>query len=134
MHQNMFTMCIKYIMSDEQQEKWLPLTREHKIIGSYAQTEIGHGSDISALETTAIYDIDTDEFVINTPNPKATKWWPGDMGLHATHSIVFAKMIIDGSEYSVLPFLVQIRDLDTFMPLKGVKLGDMGPKFGFTSK
>ena len=43
-------------------------------------------------------------------------------------------MIIDGNEYSVLPFLVQIRDMDTFMPLKGVELGDMGPKFGYASK
>lgn len=50
------------------------------IMGCYAQTEIGHGSDVSGLETTAIYDKRTDEFVINTPSITATKWWPGEMG------------------------------------------------------
>ncbi len=27
----------------EQQEKWLPLAKDYKIIGAYAQTELGHG-------------------------------------------------------------------------------------------
>ena len=27
----------------EQQAKWLPLARDYKIIGAYAQTELGHG-------------------------------------------------------------------------------------------
>jgi len=33
-----------------------------------------------------------------------------------------------------LPFLVPIRDTDTFMPLKGIRCGDMGPKMGYNSK
>ena len=33
-------------------------------MGSYAQTELGHGSDVANLETTATYDMKTDEFVI----------------------------------------------------------------------
>ena len=35
-------------------------------------TETGHGSDVQNLETTAIYDQDTEEFVINPrPRPRA---------------------------------------------------------------
>lgn len=59
-------------------------------MGCYAQTEIGHGSDVSGLETTAIFDKKTDEFIINTPSITATKWWPGDMGRMANHALVFA--------------------------------------------
>ena len=72
--------------------------------------------------------------MIHTPSPKATKWWPGDLGLHCTHAVVFARLIIGKNQFGVLPFLVQIRDMETFMPLKGVELGDIGPKFGYNSK
>lgn len=34
---------------------------------SYAQTELGHGSGIANLETTATLDKVTDEWVINSP-------------------------------------------------------------------
>jgi acyl-CoA oxidase len=30
--------------------------------------------------------------------------------------------------------MVQIRDFDTFKHVKGVKSGDLGPKFGYASK
>jgi acyl-CoA oxidase len=42
------------------------------------------------LETTATFDEKTDEFIIHTPTPTATKWWPGDMGRMANHAVVFA--------------------------------------------
>jgi acyl-CoA oxidase len=75
-------------------------------MGCYAQTELGHGSDVSSLETTATFDINTDEFIIQTPNIKAAKFWPGDLGNFSTHAIVFAKLLIDGNSYGVLPFIV----------------------------
>lgn len=30
--------------------------------------------------------------------------------------------------------MIQIRDMDTHRPLPGVEVGDIGPKFGFSSK
>ena len=30
--------------TDEQREKWLPLIRDYRVIGAYAQTEMGHGN------------------------------------------------------------------------------------------
>ena len=52
-----------------------------KIMGCYAQTELGHGSNVQGLETTATFDKETDEFIIHTPNIKATKFWPGGLGV-----------------------------------------------------
>lgn len=33
-----------------------------------------------------------------------------------------------------MPFIVPLRDLDTWMPLPGINAGDMGPKMGYHSK
>lgn len=41
--------------SDEQKEKWLPLARDFKIIGAYAQTELGHGKLWKFKRTTNFY-------------------------------------------------------------------------------
>jgi len=130
----MFQLTLEAMMTDEQLKKWSPLQKHSRILGGYAQTEIGHGSDVSGLETTATLDLKTDEFVIHTPTKNATKWWPGDIGLHCTHTIVYAQLVIEGQKFGVMPFMVQLRDCDTFMPMKGVTLGDMGPKFGYGSK
>ena len=64
----------------------------------------------------------------------ATKWWPGDLGLYSSHAVVFAKLIIDGNKYGVIPFLVQIRDTTTWKLMPGVKAGDIGPKLGYHAK
>ena len=99
---------------------------------------MGHGSDVSGLETTATFYQKTDEFVINTPSVTATKWWPGDMGRFANHALVFARLIIEDegtkNDYGVMPFIVQIRDRDTHKHMPGIQCGDMGPKFGYNSK
>ena len=41
---NVFLPTIQSQGTDEQREKWLPLVQNYKIIGAYAQTEIGHGN------------------------------------------------------------------------------------------
>ncbi len=38
---------------DELQKKYLPLADRMAITGTYAQTELGHGSNVRGLETTA---------------------------------------------------------------------------------
>ena len=44
-----------------------------QIIGCYAQTELGHGSNVQGLETTATFDPQTDEFIINSPTLTSSK-------------------------------------------------------------
>lgn len=115
------------------------MSLQYDIHGCYAQTEIGHGSDVSGLLTTATYDKKSDEFVIHTPVPEATKWWPGELGRYATHAVVFAQLLIpdddgDVNKYGVAPFIVQLRSLKDHKHLSGVKTGDMGPKLGYKGK
>ena len=76
------------------------------ITGCYAQTEVGHGSNVAGLETTATLDMETDEFVIHTPTITATKFWPGSLGVVSTHAVVFARCLANGNDYGVQPFIV----------------------------
>lgn len=41
------------------------------------QTELGHGTFLRGLETTATYDPKTEEFVLDSPTLTSHKWWPG---------------------------------------------------------
>ena len=133
LHSSMFTTTIKFFASDAQKAKWLPMADSLKMIGCYAQTELGHGSNVQGLETTAKFDMEKDEFVINTPTITATKFWPGAMGVAANHAIVFARCIVDESDYGVQPFMVQIRDFENHRPMPNVKVGDLGEKIGYSS-
>lgn len=85
------------------------------------------------LETTATLDKNTDEFVIHTPTIRATKFWPGSMGVMANYAVVYARCIANGNDYGVQPFMVPIRDMKTHLALPGVKVGDIGEKLGFNS-
>ena len=134
LHVTMFSLSFEIFASEEQKKLWLPKIKNLDIIGAYAQTELGHGSNVASLETTATLDKTTDEFIINTPTLTAQKYWPGLLGFHASHATVFARLIIDEDDYGVQPFLVQLRDLDTWKWLPGVKTGSVGPKFGYTAK
>lgn len=44
-----------------------------------------HGSNVAGLETTATFDLSSNEFVINTTTLTATKWWIGGAAETATH-------------------------------------------------
>lgn len=129
----MYTTGIDMFGTEGQKKEWLEMCRAGTMIGCYAQTEIGHGSDVQSLETTAEYDKATDEFVINTPSVKAAKFWPGDLGIYANYAMVFAKLIADGQPLGVHSFIVPIRD-NMRQPLPGIELGDIGPKYGFVTK
>ncbi|KAJ0391967.1 hypothetical protein P43SY_007526 [Pythium insidiosum] len=132
-HRSMFIPTLENQADDEQQRKWLPLARNFKIFGAYAQTELGHGSNVQGIETTATYDKQTQEFVIHSPTLTSRKWWPGGLGKTATHAIVHARLFIDGKDHGVQAFLVQIRSLETHLPLRGIEVGDIGPKVGFNA-
>ncbi|ESN92007.1 hypothetical protein HELRODRAFT_181936 [Helobdella robusta] len=42
-----------------------------------------------------------------------------------------AQLITDGSNHGVHPFVCQLRDVDTHLPLSGIELGDIGTKQGW---
>lgn len=64
----------------------------------------------------------------------STKFWPGGLGLWANHAAVFARCIVEGNDFGIQCFIVPIRDIETHLPLKGVKVGDIGTKLGYNSK
>jgi len=51
----------------------------------------------------------------------------------ANYALLFAQTYINGKNYGVLPFLVQIKDND-YNWLPGVEGGDIGPKIGSHSR
>lgn len=130
LHWGMFVPAIKGQGTDEQQKKWLPLAYKMQIIGCYAQTELGHGSNVQGLETTATFDPQSDEFIIHSPTLTSSKWWPGGLGKISTHAVVYARLITDGQDHGVHGFIVQLRSLDNHSPLPGITVGDIGMKFG----
>ncbi|PKI41544.1 peroxisomal acyl-coenzyme A oxidase 1 [Punica granatum] len=130
LHWGMFVPAIKGQGTDEQQQKWLTLAYKMQIIGCYAQTELGHGSNVQGLETTATFDPKADEFIINSPTLTSSKWWPGGLGKIATHGVIYARLITDGQDHGVHGFIVQLRSLEDHMPLPGITIGDIGMKFG----
>ncbi|KAM6588315.1 hypothetical protein CsatA_010920 [Cannabis sativa] len=130
LHWGMFVPAIQGQGTDEQQAKWLPLAYKMQIIGCYAQTELGHGSNVQGLETTATFDPQADEFIINSPTLTSSKWWPGGLGKISTHAVVYARLITDGQDHGVHGFIVQLRSLEDHLPLPGITVGDIGMKFG----
>ncbi|GAA5797477.1 hypothetical protein HPULCUR_002863 [Helicostylum pulchrum] len=133
LHYGMFIPTLQSQTTDEQKKLFLEPALKHEIIGCYAQTELGHGSNVQGLETTATYIPETNEFEIHSPTLTASKWWIGGLGKAANHAIVMARLITDGKDLGPHPFCVQIRSLEDHRPLHGITVGDIGPKFGFNA-
>ena len=95
----------------------------------YLQTELGHGTNVSSLETTATYIPDTQEFELHSPTLTSSKWWIGALGKTATHGVVQARLILpSGKDAGPHLFFVQLRSLDDHKVLPGITIGDIGPK------
>ncbi|KAG6876144.1 hypothetical protein C0992_000695 [Termitomyces sp. T32_za158] len=109
--------------------KYGPLVATRAILGCYLQTELGHGTNVAQLETTATYIPETREFEIHSPSLTSTKWWVGALGKTATHGVVQAKLILPGGK-DVGPhlFLIQLRSFEDHKTLPGRIIGDIGPK------
>ncbi|ETI21753.1 hypothetical protein G647_05822 [Cladophialophora carrionii CBS 160.54] len=133
LHASMFLVTLREQGTPQQHKLFLERAEAYKIIGCYAQTELGHGSNVRGLETTAVWNADDKTFTINSPSLTASKWWIGSLGKTANHAVVMAQLFIDGKNYGPHPFVVQIRDLKTHEPLPNVHVGDIGPKFGYNT-
>ncbi|OLY80722.1 Peroxisomal acyl-coenzyme A oxidase 1 [Smittium mucronatum] len=129
----MFIPTLEQQCNEEQREAFLKPAQDYRIIGCYAQTEVGHGSNIRALETTATFIPETDEFEVNSPTLTSTKWWIGSLGITSTHACVMAQLYVKGKHIGLFPIIVPLRSMVDHKPLPGVNVGDIGPKMGFTT-
>lgn len=93
-------------------KKYGSLISSRGILGCYLQTELGHGTGVSHLETTATFLPQTQEFEIHSPTLTSSKWWIGALGKTSTHGVLQAKLILPGGK-DVGPhlFLIQLRSM-----------------------
>jgi len=99
------------------------------LLGCFAMTETGHGSDVQQLRTTCTYDPETQTFDLHTPHQAARKDYIGNAARDGRMAVVFAQLITGGRTCGVHAWLVPIRS-DQGEPLPGVTIGDDGPKAG----
>lgn len=133
-----FITTIKEQADEQQRTYWMPKIQSGEVIGCYAQTELGHGSNVRGIECQARWDPKAKEFELHSTTLTASKWWNGTMGRTANHAIVVAQLLVPKSPTSTEyishgphPFVVQIRDLKTHKNPNTIAVGDIGPKYGY---
>ena len=126
----LFGGAIENLGTERHHQAYVQKLIDLDLLGCLAMTETGHGSDVQALETTATYDPDSQEFVIDSPTPTARKDYIGGAAQTARVAAVFAQLITaDGTGHGVHCFVVPIRD-DAGNDLPGVTTSDCDYKGG----
>ncbi|KAJ7235654.1 peroxisomal oxidase [Mycena rebaudengoi] len=129
LHNVAFEPVFRLQASPELFSKYAGLISTRGILGCYLQTELGHGTNVGRLETTATYLPETREFEIHSPTLTSSKWWIGALGKTSTHGVVQAKLILPGGkDMGPHLFFIQLRSLDNHKILPGRIIGDIGPK------
>jgi acyl-CoA oxidase len=125
----LFGGSIHRLGTERHHEEYLERVGSLALPGCFAMTEWGHGSNVRELETTARYDPETEEFVINTPHDGARKEWIGNAAQHGRLATVFAQLHTQGESHGVHAFLVPIRR-ENGTPTPRVRIEDCGEKMG----
>lgn len=124
----LFGGAVLQLGTERHHERYLDDIVHGRLLGCFAMTETGHGSNVQALGTTATYDPETQEFVVQSTRPDAWKDYIGNAAAHGEMAAVFAQLVVGGESKGVHALLVPIR-VDG-EPAPGVRIGDDGPKMG----
>ncbi len=129
----LFGGAVENLGTERHHEAYVKKIIDLELLGCFAMTETGHGSDVQSLETSATYDAETEEFVIHSETPTARKDYIGGAAETARVAAVFAQLITteDGkpANQGVHCLLVPIRD-DEGNDLPGVTTSDCQYKGG----
>jgi len=126
---NLFGGTVLKLGTDRHHKQLLEGIDNLQDVGCFGLTELGYGNNAVEMETTAIYDNATKEFIVNTPHPLAQKYWITNGAIHAKHIVVFARLIVNGKNEGLHGVLVRIRD-NNMKVMPGVTVEDMGHKMG----
>ncbi|MGI8632557.1 MAG: acyl-CoA dehydrogenase [Solirubrobacterales bacterium] len=125
----LFGGAVLHLGTEHHHERYLKQVISVELPGCFCMSETGHGSNVQDLRTTATYDAETGEFVIDTPDAHARKDYIGNAGRDGRMAAVFAQLHSGGESHGVHCLLVPIRDADG-TPCPGVELEDCGVKLG----
>jgi acyl-CoA oxidase len=125
----LFGGAILQLGTKKHHDAYLEAVVKAELLGCFAMTETGHGSNVQALGTTARYDAAAGEFVVTTPDDSARKDYIGNAARHARMAVVFAQLVVGDDSEGVHAFLVPIRDEEGAL-LPGVRVEDDGRKIG----
>ena len=126
---NLFGGTVLKLGTERHHSKLLDGIDKMTQVGCFGLTELGYGNNAVEMETTATYDKDTDELIVNTPSPLAQKYWITNGACHAHHIVVFAQLYVGGKNEGIHGVLVRCRN-DDLSPVPGVTVEDMGHKMG----
>jgi len=126
----LFASAILHLGTEDHHARLLPGAMSLDVLGAFAMTETGHGSDVAGIGTTATYDPATERFVLHTPFRAAWKDYLGNAAQHATAAVVFAQLVSRGVAHGVHAFYLPIRDPQTGGFLPGIGGEDDGLKGG----
>ncbi len=124
----LFGGSIHHLGTEKHHIKYLKPTGTLELLGCFAMTETGHGSNVRQLETTATYDAQTDELIVHSPRVSAGKEYIGN-ALDAKLASVFCQLIVNGENHGVHAVLVPLRN-EAHELLPGIKVEDNGYKMG----
>ncbi|MGW3333789.1 acyl-CoA dehydrogenase family protein [Streptomyces rubiginosohelvolus] len=124
----LFGGAILHLGTERHHDAYLPDLITGELMGCFAMTETGHGSNVQALGTVARHDVDAQEFVITTEGDQARKDYIGNAARHGELAVVFAQLEVGGESRGVHAFVVPIRVGGEAAP--GVHIEDDGRKMG----
>ncbi|MGW0788138.1 acyl-CoA dehydrogenase family protein [Streptomyces sp. NPDC002911] len=124
----LFGGAILHLGTERHHDAYLPDLITGQLMGCFAMTETGHGSNVQALGTIATYDAAAQEFVITTHGIQARKDYIGNAARHAELAVVFAQLEVCGKSEGVHAFVVPVRVGGEMAP--GVRIEDDGRKMG----
>ncbi|CAI2386913.1 unnamed protein product [Moneuplotes crassus] len=128
-HYFLYTKSLKNL-GTERHKEYLYRAANLTDLGAFGMTELGHGSNVQSVETTAHYDHDTRSFILNSPTDTSIKFWLGNLAKTCSMLVTFAQLFLNGECKGVHVFLVPVRDKETHESFEGCLIGDCGDKLG----